>query len=285
MVNRAAGTAVGPMVIAAVEHHYPAGQRLVDDAAAASVLPATSRWVARAAARPRVRDLLIRLSDKAAPGVWGSIACRKRYIDEQLVEAAADGIRTVVVLGSGLDTRGHRLAVPAGARVFEVDLPVNVEAKRRRVGVPDGITPVPVDFESHDWGEALLDHGYRPDERCLVVWEGVTQYLSEAAVRRTFDVLAGVTPGSRLVFTYVLRDFLDGVDLCGAEALHRRFVAGTPLWRFGLHPSEVAGFLARYGWHEVEQAGHEELAARYVRPTGRTVSVTPLERTVVACKR
>ncbi|GGP74048.1 SAM-dependent methyltransferase [Saccharothrix coeruleofusca] len=284
MANKAAGTAVGPMVIAAVEQHRSRGQRLLDDPLAVRVLPPLSRWLAALARRPVVREALIKASERTAPGVWGGVACRKRYIDDQFTRALEDGVKSVVVLGAGLDTRAHRLAVPAGASVFEVDLPVNVERKRKRLPADERVVRVPIDFDTEDLRAVLTAHGYHSGDRCLVVWEGVTQYLTEDGVRRTFDFLAGEAPGSRLVFTYVRKDFLDGTELYGSEALHRRFVVGQRLWRFGLHPHEVGAFLAERGWREIEQLGPPEFDARYVRGTGRVVPISPLERTVLAEK-
>ncbi|MBY8849196.1 SAM-dependent methyltransferase, partial [Saccharothrix sp. MB29] len=191
------------MVVAAVEQHYPLGQRLLDDPLAVSVLPPVPRWVVRLAGRPRVREWLVEASERHAPGVWGGIACRKRHIDEQVVRALDDGIGCVVLLGAGLDTRAHRLVAPAGATAFEVDLPANVRRKRRRLGSGDRVIPVPVDLDSGDLGAALAARGYRAGRRCLFVGEGVTQYLTEEGFGRTFDFLAGAAPGSRLVFTYV----------------------------------------------------------------------------------
>ncbi|MFT7841583.1 SAM-dependent methyltransferase [Saccharothrix sp. BKS2] len=283
-MSGAAGTAVGPMVIAAVEQHHPRVRRLLDDPLAASVLPPVSRWVARLARRPRVREWLVDASERNAPGIWGGIACRKRYIDDQVVRALADGIGSVVVLGAGLDTRGHRLVAPAGATAFEVDLPANVERRRGRLGDRDGVVPVPVDLDTGDLGAALAAHGHRVGDRCLFVWEGVTQYLTEEGFLRTFDFLAGAAPGSRVVFTYVRHDFVDGSDRYGADALHRRFVTRQRLWRIGVRPRDVAGLLAGYGWRKVEDVGTEEFLARYVRPTGREVAVSPLERTVLGEK-
>ena len=39
-----------------------------------------------------------------------------------------------------------------------------------------------------------------------------------------------------------------------------------------------------YGWHVVEHLGYEELAERYVKPTGRELASTPIERMVYAEK-
>ncbi|MFC5055598.1 hypothetical protein [Saccharothrix xinjiangensis] len=79
-------------------------------------------------------------------------------------------------------------------------------------------------------------------------------------------------------------DFVDGSDTHGADALHRRFVAGQRLWRIGLRPRDVGALLTGYGWRKVEDVGAEEFQVRYVRPTGRDVPVSPLERTVLAEK-
>ncbi|TQM79348.1 methyltransferase (TIGR00027 family) [Saccharothrix saharensis] len=285
MVTGVAGTAVGPMVIAAVEQHRSPGQRLLHDPLAIPVLPPLSRWVARLAGRPAVRAALIRASERAAPGVWGGVACRKRYIDDRFTRALDDGIGSAVVPGAGPGTRAHRSAVPADAVVFEVDLPVNVAHKRERLPAHRRVVLVPVDLDSEDLSGVPTAHGRDSGERCLVVCEGVTRYLTREGVRWTFDFLPDQAPGSRLVSTYVRKDVLDGDEMYGSEALHRRFVAGRPVWRFGLHPHEVGAFLAERGWREVEQLGPAEFDARYVRGTGRTVPISALERTVPAEKR
>jgi O-methyltransferase involved in polyketide biosynthesis len=91
------------------------------------------------------------------------------------------------------------------------------------------------------------------------VWEGVTQYLTENAVRATMAALEPAAPGSALAFTYVHRDFIDGVNLYGAKvavsevpsaarrlafrpgARRRRRLAGTV--RLASHRERRAGLL------------------------------------------
>ena len=285
MVDKAAGTAVGPMVIAALERHHPARDRILDDDLAVDVLPRALRWTVGLCRWSPVRNLLVKASESKAPGVWGGVLCRKRYIADRLAEAVGEGVDSVVVLGAGLDTLGQRVARSARVPVFDVDLPANIATKRARLGAPaDTLALVPVDFEVDDLEQALVAHGYRPDSRGAFVWEGVTQYLTEAGVRRTFDLLAKAGPGSRLLFTYVLADFLDGTRSYGADELYRRFVVDERLWTFGLSPGEVGAFLAEYGWLEAEQPDAERLADRYVRPTGRGIPVSGLERSVFAVK-
>ncbi|RDI44417.1 SAM-dependent methyltransferase [Nocardia mexicana] len=281
MANKVAGTAVGPMVIAAVENQAPDGEALLRDDLAVRVLPPGVRWLVRQSRRGFVRRWLIAASDKQAPGIWNSIACRKRYLDDTVAAAVRDGIDTIVVLGAGLDTRGARLATPAGIPVFEVDLPVNIDAKRQRLPAAD-VTAVPIDFETEDLATVLAAHGYRIGATTQFVWEGVTQYLTEEAVRATLAVSAKAGSGSRLAFTYVRRDFLDGVNDYGAQVLYERFVVKDRIWRFGLNLGEVEALLAEYGWRLVEQVGAQQFATRYLTPIGRTGPVSDLECTVYA---
>ena len=48
---------------------------------------------------------------------------------------------------------------------------------------------VAVDFERDDLGRALLASGYDPAVRSLILWEGVTNYLTAAAVDATLEAV------------------------------------------------------------------------------------------------
>ena len=116
----------------------------------------------------------------------------------------------VVVHGAGLDTRAARLA-RADVRWFEVDHPATQAYKRRRiaelVGYPTGAaTYVSCDFEADNFIERLLQAGFRADTPALIIWEGVTPYLTEPAVRQTLSrVASGAHPGSVLLFDLINR--------------------------------------------------------------------------------
>ena len=283
----ASKTAFGPMIIAACEQYFPKTQRLVEDNLAVDFLPAGVKLVVRSCRWGFFRRALMNLAEKVSPGTWAGIACRKRYIDEKVSAAIADGLRALVILGAGLDTRACRLAAPKGVRAYEVDQPQSIDYKgarmRARFGrVPENVSLVAVDFERDDLGAALAENGFPIEMPAIFVWEGVTQYLTEEAVRRTFAFLAKAGAGSRMVFTYVRKDFLDGTNLFGMEKIYRRSV--ERLWHYGVAPEAVGGLLNEYGWEEREQAGHAEFAARYIAPTGRELPVFAIERCVYAEK-
>lgn len=282
--NPAAQTAYGPMVLAAIEHHEPSGQRLVDDDLATPFLPAGLRALVAATRPAPVRRWFIAAMDRSGPGLWVNLTCRKRFIGDRVDEATED-VDAVVILGAGLDTLAYLFARRSPTPVFEVDQPVNIARKaatvRRVLGrLPLSVRLVALDFERDDVLTTLVEHGYRIAFRTFFVAEGLTQYLTESAVRGTLEGLRPAATGSRLVFTYVRRDFIDGTNLYGSPTLYRRMV--NKLWHFGLQPAEVADFLAEYGWRLIEQAGPEQYLQRYVEPTGRRLGASDLEWSVYA---
>lgn len=286
--NPVAQTAFGPMVLAAVEQNEPPERRLVDDDLAELFLPAPLRWLVAATRAAPIRRLMVRGSEYTGPGLWANLACRKRFIADKLDEALPD-IDAVVILGAGFDTRPYLLTRRIRVPVFEVDLPVNVARKaetvRRVLGeLPLSVRLVALDFERDDLLTSLAEHGYRTDYRAFFICEGVTQYLTEDGVRRTLEGLRAAAAGSRLVFTYVRRDFIDGTNRYGTRTLYRSVRQRHQLWRFGLEPDEVAGFIAEYGWRLVEQAGPDDLVRRYVEPTGRKLEASQLEWSAYAEK-
>ena len=284
--NAAAQTAFGPIVLAAIEHNELPQRRIVDDDLAESFLPGRLQVLVRLTRAGWVRRAVAAASERSGPGLWASIACRKRYIDERLSDPLND-TDAVVVLGAGLDTRGCRIARHSDLPVFEVDQQINTERKiavlRRVLGTPPAsVRLVPVDFESDALVAALESHGYRSDQRTFFIWEGVTQYLTPEAVRSTLSQLSGAAPGSKLIFTYVRQDFIDGTNLYGAETVYRRFRKRRQVWKSGLVPEEVAELLAGYGWRLVEQAGPSYYRDTYLRPTGRDATASPIEWAVFA---
>jgi methyltransferase (TIGR00027 family) len=286
--NPVAQTAFGPMVLAAVEQNEPPDRRLVDDDLADLFLPAPLRGLVAATRVAPIRRLMIRGSEFTGPGLWVNMACRKRFIDDKIAEAL-DAIDAVVILGAGFDTRPYRLTRQVRIPVFEVDLPVNIARKaktvRRALGDPPlSVRLVALDFERDDLLTALAEHGYHTDYRAFFICEGVTQYLTEDGVRRTLAGLRAAAPGSRFVFTYVRRDFIDGTNLYGTRTLYRNTRERQQLWQFGLQPDEVAGFIGEYGWRLLEQAGPDEFVQRYVEPTGRKLDASQLEWSAYAEK-
>lgn len=289
MTQAAIKTGVGPMVTVAVEQHFPEDQRIIVDNLAYAILPFAMRAFVLLTKPDFVRDWMIRATEKSAPGIWGGLMCRKRYIDEKLVESAGQ-IEAIVNLGAGFDTRTCRLPKLAGIPVWELDHHKNIKPKRMRLrklfgALPANIQLVSIDFDCEDLETKLAAQNYALNKPTFFIWEAVTQYLDESGINMTFDFLAKAARGSRLAFTYIRQDFIDGRVLYGQEKLYQQYIVKNRIWQYGLDPQNMANFLDNYGWRFSEHIGYEELAARYVKPTGRQLAATPIERMVYAEKR
>jgi len=287
MSRKAAQTGPGAMVLVAMEQYFPEAERIVTDNLALPILPFGYRIEVRLFGP--IKNWVIKKSELKVPGLWGGIMSRKRYIDDIVSEAADGQIEAVVNLGAGFDTRAFRLQALAEVPVWEVDQPQNIDAKRSRLEklfepVPAHVTLVPIDFDHEDLATVLASHGYEPDRRTMFVWEGVTQYVTEAGIRATFDFLARAPAGSRMVFTYTPKDFIDGENFYGLEYLYKQMLVKDKIWLFGIDPEKVDDFIGEFDWRVVEHLGYDELGERYVKPTGRELQSMAIERMVYAEK-
>jgi methyltransferase (TIGR00027 family) len=269
----------------ALEQFQPEEQRLIHDDLARWMLPGQLKLLLSIFSFKPLREGFLALIERGFPGARGGL-CRKRYIDDRLIEALNDGVEVVVILGSGLDTRAYRFPELKSLVVYEVDLPQTIAYKETKLkqlygAVPSHVRLIPMDFNRQALEDTLKSKGYSPDRKSFFIWEGVTQYISESAVRKVFEFLAKAKPGSRMVFTYIKKDFVDGVKTYGLERLYQQT---RSMWRFGLQPSQVAAFIGEYHWNELEEAGADEYRQRYLNPIGRTESVMEIERMVYAEK-
>jgi methyltransferase (TIGR00027 family) len=149
-----------------------------------------------------------------------------------------------------------------------VDHPDTQARKRRILGEVLGVVPartrfVAVDFDRERVEDALDAAGYDRSRPTLVIWEGVTNYLTETAVDGTLRWCAGTAPASRLLFTYVHRAVLDDpASFFGTARLFATLAASGERWTFGLDPAGLASFLAARGLRLDEDVGAGEYRRR-----------------------
>jgi methyltransferase (TIGR00027 family) len=129
-------------------------------------------------------------------------AVRTHFFDAYFAQAADEGIRQVVILAAGLDSRAYRLAWPDETVVYEIDLPKVLEYKAETLA-GHGAEPttdrraVPVDLR-HDWPQALRDAGFDPARPTAWLAEGLLPFLPAAAQEAMFDSIDRLSgPGSR----------------------------------------------------------------------------------------
>jgi methyltransferase (TIGR00027 family) len=143
-------------------------------------------------------------------------AVRTHFFDAFFAEATAAGVRQIVILASGLDSRAYRLDWPAGTTVYEIDQPKVLEYKAVTLG-EHGVQPgaqrreVPIDLRL-DWPSALRDAGFEPAQATAWLAEGLLMYLPADAQDRLFEEITELSAaGSRIA-----------VETVGSHAPERR---------------------------------------------------------------
>lgn len=286
----AAGTGSSPTFIVAVEQFFPESERLIQDSLALQIIPFGFRTFAHLLRIPMLRNWMIRAAENQITGGWSAFPVRKRYIDEKIVGEVDSGqVDAIVNLGAGFDTRVYRLPALSKVPVWELDQAVNIDPKEKRIlsifgKIPAHVTLARINFQEEEIASVLKSHGYQENTKTFFIWEAVSQYLSEDAVRATFDFLSQAKTGSQLAFTYVLKDFIEGKNFYDEEAFYQRMIVNQKAWYFGWNPEQLADFLAEYGWRLIEDVGYEELNQRYAKSTGRNFGSMVIERVAYAEK-
>jgi methyltransferase (TIGR00027 family) len=132
-----------------------------------------------------------------------NMAVRTKFFDEFFLDATKAGIKQVVILASGLDSRAYRLRWPAGTVVYEVDQPQVTEFKTHTLaGLGAAPTAdrrvVAIDLRD-DWPTALRTAGFDPTQPTAWSAEGLLGYLPPEAQDRLLDTITELSaPGSRL---------------------------------------------------------------------------------------
>ncbi|MFD8197859.1 SAM-dependent methyltransferase [Streptomyces wuyuanensis] len=209
---------------------------------------------------------------EALPAV---VATRTAFFDEHLNCVTADGIRQVVLLGAGLDTRAFRLSWPVGTRLYELDTPELLafkEAVLARQGADANCqrTPLAVDL-TDDWPAALCTAGLDPAQPVAWLAEGLLPYLEAEVADRLLTTVGQLSaPDSTLALTYHRPEAL------GALAATPR---GRHLDRVGVAhpslPSRPETWLAHHGWQANAHDIVDQAVAHHRAPAAATQHTGP----------
>jgi methyltransferase (TIGR00027 family) len=222
------------------------------------------RWAARLAERATV------------PGLLLHFLLRKRWIEEAVRAALAEGCDEVAVVGAGFDTLAARLApeLPR-VRFIEIDHPATQRAKRAVANAEN------VRLIAADLARIRLKEVFAPGAHAVLVAEGLLMYLAEAQIAELFSTVTG-----RIVFTQM--EPAPG----GRPGFHNATPVANGLLRLWGEPfesalprAEVPRFLGRFGLRLRALADSETLRARYLAPSGRQDLVLAKGELVVVAER
>lgn len=246
---------------------------------------------------PELSDLLSKMSTTFASdpeietvyqGMVDYQAARTRFFDAFFGAAVAAGIRQVVILAAGLDSRAYRLDWPAGTTVYEVDLPKVLEYKSTTLGA-HGVRATAIRREvaadlREDWPKTLQRNGF--DRSLATAWlaEGLLLFLPGEAQDRMFDDIVSLSaPGSRIALEVWAVDEAAKAALekqrQRAEELRERlgddqvFDPGD-LWYEDDARSDPAEWFAARGWRTGSTSSRDYLA-QLGRPLPEDVNEQP----------
>jgi len=129
---------------------------------------------------------------------------RTQLGDQAVSDCAKNGFEQIVLLGAGDDTRLHRISgIPTGG-LFEVDTPMTQKFKLQDLGkyANKAVHFVPCNFETQSWLVELTKRGFDKSRKTLFLWEGVTYYLTRAAISSTLKQISQCAQGSMVIFDY-----------------------------------------------------------------------------------
>lgn len=192
-----------------------------------------------------------------------TFAARALFYDDYFAAAGQAGLRQVVIVASGLDSRAYRLPWPAGTTVYEIDQPEVIAFKTATLA-EIGAAPtaelrtVGIDLRE-DWPTALQASGFDPSKPTAWLAEGVLiGFLPPEAEVRLLDAIIPLSSeGSRFA-----ADF-GAVAGTSPEALEKSRLMAEGWRRQGLdlditaltYPGEhtdVAAHLRANGWEATE---------------------------------
>ncbi len=237
--------------------------RLFEDRFAKSFLSPRLKFISELCKIPIINQLLWAFVDYRWPGALTSAIARTRFIDDEVKLELKSGARQLIILGAGYDTRAYRIHDPAKVMVYEVDHPSTSTTKQKIMG-SNHVRFVPVDFNSESLESKMKAAGYDSTLRSVLIWEGVTNYLTESAVDVTLRWCSQAASGSVVIFTYVDERVLKSPDnFYGTKTLFKALKKAGEEWTFGIDPSCISDFLSQRGLLLTKDLGAAEYRQIY----------------------
>jgi len=260
-------TAEGMAMVRALEQSVTSSERIINDPFAKEFL--INRKYRRLAASPLLAYGMLLFLKVWAPGGQEFLTIRARLVDDLAKKLADEGLEQIVILGAGFDTMALRIREAlSGVTVFEVDHPATQTVKRQvieRIGRPENLRFVAVDFEKDDFVEKLREAGFEHSRRSFIVWVGVSYYLTNKAVANTLEQIASLGgAGTKLVWDYLLGEVVNGTtaNRDAVDKARRAAKLGEP-WLFGLEVSQVPYYVEQFGFQLLKDYEPEELRQTY----------------------
>jgi methyltransferase (TIGR00027 family) len=198
------------------------------------------------------------------PAVKDMVKTRTRYFDDMLDAQIVAGIRQVVILGAGLDTRAVRKH-STDVRYFEIDDAATMELKRRCYAdacIDAGVTLISGNYVTDGLIDLLRLNGFDFDLPTYLIWEGNVMYMPLAIDKDTMRQLKRHMRRFRLSFDYLTEAVITKTTGdASLSALVESFEAMNAPWLSGI--DDIDGLARELGLHVVEDVTTGELYHQY----------------------
>jgi methyltransferase (TIGR00027 family) len=272
--NRASTTAEAAVLVRALESARSRSSRLFSDENAKKFLRAHYRFLIELCAIQPFQRFVERFIDSKYPGAVADFVCRTRFIDDAIERGIAQGVRRLVIVGAGYDTRCFRFASRKDLELIEIDHPSTqaMKIKMAKQAIASELLER-VQYIPHDLSQATLP--VLSAAPTIFLLEGLTGYLPKASIDALFAWMRGASaPGSVVVFTYVDQKFLEGKCTGrAAEALTRYLQGVGEPFRMGWHPAELGRYCTEKGFTLVENVNYLDLGKKCLAPLNRKLHV------------
>ena len=209
----------------------------------------------------------------AFPGANEYLIARTAYFDQLFVEALNAQIPQIVLLGAGYDSRAYRFAkLNQGTQIFELDIAPTQNRKKKclkeaQIDIPQQVKLVAIDFNKESLRDTLEKAGYKPGEKTLFAWEGVSYYLDVKSVDAVLEFLSHSARDSLIAFDYsisITEENMNRYDGAKEFAQSMKEHHAQEGFLFALDEGEIEAFLEQRGLKMIEHLDKEAIERAYL---------------------
>ena len=209
----------------------------------------------------------------APKGIYEYVIARTKYIDSVFMDVLEQGFDQIVIFGAGFDSRAQRFSkLNKKTKIFELDTPITQEDKlngfrEKNIMIPENLIYIPINFIQESLADKLTAAGFEKNRKTLFLLEGVTMYLSDDAIDKTFTFIQDVAgKGSWVVFDYIYAGVLRQENkYYGEKDIFKTVAKAGEAWSFALEEGEMVSFLRKYDFNLKNHSNARELEERYFK--------------------
>ena len=211
-----------------------------------------------------------KIINRKSAGALSSGIARTKLIDDLLQQTILNGVKQVIILGAGFDTRALRLDFLNTIPIIEIDHPDTANLKLKKLKeilgkLPSNVCYYQIDFNKQSLDNLASEKNFNLSIPTTIIWEGVTNYLTPKAVEETFEFIKKFARGSYIIFTYINKHVLEHPQsFIGTKKLFRTLGKNDERWTFGFNPEELSDYLTKFHLTLIKDLGAYEYRHEYM---------------------